>query len=348
MNKFAVILGLLSAVLFDSATPASKWLLEGLSPFQLAGFLYLGAAIAVAPMAIRKGGLALPPSKDKRNRYRLLGAVLFGGVLAPVALLFALKTANATSVSLWLNLELAVTAVFGVLFFHDHLGRKSWLGVILAFSATILLSWSQGVAGLMAGFLVLITCICWGLDNHFTALIDGITPSQSTLWKGLVAGVINLSIGIILDPIPKDLIILGFALLVGVFSYGVSIVFYIQSAQDLGATRAQILFSSAPFFGVGLSLIFLEEPYSIVHGISTLLFLTGILFLLLDSHSHSHEHLALAHEHSHRHDDGHHTHSHADLPPTTRHSHQHEHHPLSHRHPHWPDLHHRHPHQEQK
>jgi drug/metabolite transporter (DMT)-like permease len=344
MNKFAVMLGLLSAALFGAATPASKWILSGLSPFQLAGFLYLGAAIAVAPIVIRKGGLALPHSNDTRNRMRLLGAIIFGGVLAPVALLFALKTANATSVSLWLNLELAVTAVFGVLFFHDHLGRKSWLGVLFAFSATILLSWSQGLAGITAGLLMLITCFCWGLDNHFTALIDGITPSQSTLWKGLVAGTINLSIGLILDPLPKDFYVIGYAMLVGMFSYGASIVLYIQSAQDLGATRAQILFSSAPFFGVGLSQFFLGEPLLLVHVISAILFIFALLFLLLDSHSHSHEHLAIAHEHSHRHDDGHHTHLHDGLSPSTRHTHQHEHVTLLHHHPHWPDLHHRHEH----
>lgn len=344
MVRYSIVIGLLSAALFGAATPASKWLLTGLSPFQLAGFLYLGAALAVAPMAIHKGGLALPGAGDKRNRLRILGAIVFGGVLAPIALLFALKVANATSVSLWLNLELAVTAIFGVLFFRDHIGRKGWLGVILAFSAMIMLSWSQGVAGLMAGFLVLITCICWGLDNHFTALIDGITPSQSTLWKGLVAGIINVSIGVILDPLPENLLIIGMAIIVGIFSYGTSIVLYIKSAQDLGATRAQILFSSSPFFGVGLSVAFLNDNFTLVHIIASLLFILAIILLILDSHSHAHEHLAMAHEHSHRHDDGHHLHQHEGLPPTTRHSHHHQHENLRHGHPHLPDIHHRHNH----
>lgn len=344
IQSYSILLGFLSAILFGSATPASKWLLTGLSPFQLAGLLYLGAALAVAPMAIKKGGLALPSRGDKRNRIRLLGAVIFGGILAPVALLFALKTANATSVSLWLNLELAVTAVIGVLFFHDHLGRNSWLGVILTFSATALLSWSQGVAGIVSGFLVLITCICWGMDNHFTALIDGITPSQSTLWKGLVAGIINLSIGLTLEPLTANLFTIGLAITVGLFSYGASIVLYIHSAQVIGATRAQILFSSAPFFGVALSVIFLNESFSSVHLIATALFLTAIIFILLDSHSHEHQHVSQAHEHSHCHDDGHHNHKHENLPSTTRHTHQHQHESILHRHPHLPDLHHRHTH----
>ena len=44
-------LALLSAVLFGAATPASKGLLDELEPFQpLAGLLYLGAALGMAPL----------------------------------------------------------------------------------------------------------------------------------------------------------------------------------------------------------------------------------------------------------------------------------------------------------
>jgi hypothetical protein len=49
-------LALASAALFGAATPASKALLADLSPFQLAGLLYLGAALGVAPVAWRRGG----------------------------------------------------------------------------------------------------------------------------------------------------------------------------------------------------------------------------------------------------------------------------------------------------
>ena len=51
---------------------------------------------------------------------------------------------------------------------------------------------------MLAGFLVLLACCCWGLDNHLTALIDGLTPSQSTFWKGLVAGSVNTALGLAL------------------------------------------------------------------------------------------------------------------------------------------------------
>lgn len=71
--------------------------------------------------------MALPQRADRRNRLRLAGAVFFGGVLGPVALLYGLRLAEAASVSLWLNLELAATAVLGAIVFRDYLGVRGWL-----------------------------------------------------------------------------------------------------------------------------------------------------------------------------------------------------------------------------
>lgn len=344
MSRYLILLSILAAALFGAATPASKWLLTGLTPFQLAGLLYLGAALGVAPAAVFRGGVRLPRRIDHRNLARLLGAVVFGGIFGPVALLFGLRLAEAASVSLWLNLELAATAVLGVCFFRDHLGRTGWLGVAAALAAATLLSWSQGAVGITAGSLVLLACLCWGADNHLTALIDGITPSQSTLWKGGAAGAVNLAIGATLAPMTADWQVLVGALGVGALSYGASIVLYITSAHGIGATRAQILFSSAPFFGVGLSVAVLGESVSVIHAIAALLFVFAVVLLLAESHLHVHAHEALAHEHSHRHDDGYHSHSHPGLPSWVRHAHWHEDEPVLHRHPHWPDLHHRHSH----
>ncbi|MCH6552961.1 MAG: DMT family transporter [Acidobacteria bacterium] len=134
--------------MFGAATPASKVLLASLTPFQLAGLLYLCSAVAVAPAAFKHGGFALPRRTDHRNQIRLLGAVLFGGILGPVALLFGLRLAAAASVSLWLNLELAATAVLGALIFRDELSARGWLGVAVALSASALLAWGHGAAGL--------------------------------------------------------------------------------------------------------------------------------------------------------------------------------------------------------
>ncbi len=242
-------LAILAAALFGAATPASKILLSNLTSFQLAGLLYLGAALGIAPAAWRGGAIRLPGRGDRRNRLRLLGAICAGGICGPVFLLLGLRLAAAASVSLWLNFELAATALLGVLIFRDHLGLPGWAGVACAFAGAVLLALPNGTAGLAAGGLVFLACLCWGMDNHLTALIDGITPSQSTFWKGLVAGGTNLAIGLALDPLASGLLPVVSSLFVGIWAYGVSVALYITSAQSLGATRAQVIFASAPFFG---------------------------------------------------------------------------------------------------
>ena len=341
-----VALALLAAALFGAGVPASKTLLADLPPFQLAGLLYLGAALGVLPVAAGAGGLRLPRARDRSNRLRLLGAIAAGGVCGPLLLLFGLRLAGAASVSLWLSFEIAATALIGVLWFRDRLGVRGVLGVACALAAAALLSAREGASGLSAAGLVLAACACWGLDNHLTALIDGLRPSQSTFWKGLAAGSTNLAIAAASAPLGGSLSQWLAALGVGALSYGASIALLIAASQSLGATRAQSVFASAPFFGALLAMVWLGESLGAAHAVAALGFAAGALLLGLDRHAHRHAHPALEHEHAHRHDDGHHEHAHAGEPSSLWHSHRHHHAPFTHAHPHWPDLHHRHEHED--
>lgn len=342
--RVPVFLALLSAATFGAATPVSKALLTTLSPFQLAGLLYLGAAAGLFPLMVLRGRLRSVCGTDRKTRERLLGAVLLGGVCGPVALLFGLRLASAASVSMWLNLELAATSVLGHFLFRDHVGRHGWLAVAGTLAASALLSWGEGLPGIPAGLLVALACLCWGFDNHLTALIGGLTPTETALWKGLVAGTTNLLIGLSAERLVGSGPTVASALILGALSYGVSIALYIASAQRLGATRSQMVFASAPFFGVILSILLLGETMSPSQGVAGVLLIGSLVFLFLDRHAHAHAHVADVHVHWHRHDDGHHTHIHQGLPVGGWHSHEHAHEPTVHAHPHWPDIHHRHAH----
>jgi drug/metabolite transporter (DMT)-like permease len=341
---YGLLLALLSALLFGASTPASKLLLASLSPFQLAGLLYLGAALAMAPPVALEWRRGARMAFDRANAARLGGAVLFGGLLGPVLLLFALRLTLAGSVSLLLNLEMVATAVLGVALFREHLGRAGWLGVAGVVTAGAMLAGGGGWPGLFAALLCAGACTCWGLDNHLTALIDGITPARSTLVKGAVAGATNLAIGLGADPLSASATAIASALAVGTLSYGASIALYISSAHHLGATRAQAVFAGAPFVGAALSFTLLGEPFAPAHAAATLILVGSVTALLLSQHAHPHVHEEIEHIHSHRHDDGHHLHEHPGLPRSVRHSHVHRHERLEHSHPHWPDIHHRHGH----
>ncbi|MCF7824365.1 MAG: DMT family transporter [Candidatus Marinimicrobia bacterium] len=341
--KIAIWSAVISAILFGASTPASKWILDSMQPFTLAGLLYLGAAVGVLPLIIKEKVYRSPQLYPAKTKKLLLGAILFGGIIGPALLLFGLATASSSSVSLWLNLELVTTALLGAILFREHISINSILAVLGTVLASMLLTVHEGSAGIIAGLLVLGACVAWGFDNHFTSLIDGISPALTTFWKGLIAGTVNLIIGIIIEQPALGAGIIAYALLIGVFAYGVSIVLYIGSSQHLGATRAQIIFGSAPFWGLLLSTVVLGEPISILQLVAAGLMVLSIAILIREDHHHGHTHMELEHEHWHSHSDGHHDH-HGEESIPAWHSHPHHHHPVTHVHMHLPDLHHRHDH----
>lgn len=339
-----MLLALLSAFLFGAATPTSKLLLTSLEPFQLAGLLYLGAGLGMVPVVGLEGRNGAGLARFRASRWRLAGAVLFGGVLGPVLLLAGLKLSLAGSVSLLSNLEGVATAVLGVLFYREHLGAMGWLGVAGTLAASLLVATEGDWPGVVGALFTVGACICWAIDNHWTALIDGISAERSTLVKGIVAGSVNLALGFATSPWTASIEVVAAALAVGAFSYGASIALYIRAAHSLGATRAQAVFATAPFVGAGLSFVLLHEPLGRAHGLSALLLIPSITALFWSRHAHLHAHPPLEHVHSHRHDDGHHLHSHDGTAADLQHSHLHRHDELIHAHPHWPDVHHRHEH----
>lgn len=331
---------LAAALLFGAAIPASRPLVERLGALELAGLLYLGAAIGVLPWALRASGMPL----GRTNGLRLGGAVLFGGVIGPVLLLLALERAPAATVSLGSSLEGTLTAVLGALFFREALGRMGWASVALAAGAGVLLSGAGGRADVIPMLLVGGACLAWALDNHWTALLDGLTPARSTFVKGVVAGGTNLLLAFAVGapaPAPADLAV---ALAIGALGYGASITLYIGAAQEIGATRAQTVFASAPFLGAALAVPLLGESLAPGQLAAGALLALAVVLLLRSQHEHAHVHEPVEHVHAHTHDDGHHDHAHPGLPPGTRHSHAHRHVRVEHAHRHVSDLHHRHGH----
>ena len=346
MKRFAIIAGLLAGFLFGVATPFSKLLLADLNAFQLAGLLYLGAALAMLPSLFRKD-THLKLLFQSGSRAKTTGIIFFGGFLGPLLLLAGLKTANAASVSIWLNMELVATAILGVLVFKDSLDKTAWIAVILTIIAGVITSLGEGQSGIISGLLITAACICWAFDNHLTALTDGASPQTVTFVKGVVAGSVNLIIGCL---IAGQSMVLGNivpAIIVGVFSYGFSIVLYVTAAQNIGATRGQILFSTAPLWGVILSYMIYHGTFQWVHLISIVLLALAVIATNFLSHKHLHTHEAMTHIHFHQHNDGHHNHSHEGMEVSGNkwHSHVHTHEAITHEHPHFPDLHHRHKHE---
>lgn len=348
-----MIQALLAALLFGASAPLAKVLLGAVEPIPLAALLYLGSGLGALGLQILRR-LSAPAAKGEARLQRrdlpwLTGAVLAGGVVAPIVLLFSLRQTPAATASLLLNFEGVATTLIATLAFREASGRRVWSAVVSITLASILLSWnSSGQWGFSPGALgVIVACILWGVDNNLTRQISAKDPLTIVLVKGLGAGTCSLFLALGLGaPFPGLTAAVG-ALLLGSVSYGASIMLFILALRRLGAARTGALFGTAPFIGTVLSLALFHELPTWSFFVSLPLMAVGTALLVGEEHVHTHAHGALEHDHRHRHDDSHHDHAHVpgEIPRSGWHSHPHQHPPLTHEHPHTPDLHHRHVHQ---
>jgi drug/metabolite transporter (DMT)-like permease len=337
---------IVAAVLFGAATPFAKLLLSEISPVFLAGLLYLGSGSSLVLIYLIRDRSRNPePPVALPNVRWLAGAVLFGGVLAPVLLMLGLSTIDASSASLLLNLEGVFTALLAWIVFREHFSVRTVSGMSLIVAGAVLLSWPGSKLTIPVGSLAVVgACLCWGIDNNFTQKVSAGNPVFIAAIKGIVAGSVTtsiaLSFGVPLPPVP----ILAAAVAVGCFGYGVSLVLFVLSLRHIGTARTGAYFSVAPFVGAAIAIAFLHEPFGTSFLAVAALMGTGIWLHLTEKHSHEHVHAGIFHSHSHTHG-LHHSHEHeSDVAEDVTHTHSHVHEPKSHTHQHYPDVHHRHDH----
>ena len=203
MNKKPILYILISASLFGLSSPLAKLLLKDISPITLAGLLYLGAFLGLflySLVAKKKSSGSKIQQLGKRDLPWLLGAILAGGVIAPISQMIGLNLISGFSVSLLLNMEGVATAIIAVFFFRENTGKRLWFALLCMTVAGIFLSWNpeQSNFNIAGPLLILLAVVCWGIDNNLTRQISDRNPEQITYIKGLVGGLISISVALIL------------------------------------------------------------------------------------------------------------------------------------------------------
>lgn len=350
MNYRAVVLALVSAALFGFSTPAAKALLGSMEPAVLAGLLYCGAGVGIAILR-RTGKPSLVPltaetALGSRDVPWLGGAILSGGVVAPLLLMAGLSHTDAATASLLLTLEGVATALLAWFVFHENFDRRIALGMASLVGGAIVLSWTgqPKLSGILGPLAIAGACLAWGLDNNLTRKVSLADPLQIVELKGLIAGPVNLAIGWWVGGSLPPLSPLLIAGLVGFLGYGVSLALFVFALRDLGTARTAAYFSTAPFLGTVAAILVLHEPVTAQLLAAGLLMGLGVWLHLTEDHEHEHLHEEMQHSHVHMHD-AHHRHTHSpDDPPGEPHAHAHRHKRIRHSHPHMPDMHHIHRH----
>src|SRR5947207_2789942 len=263
-ERFGIILALISAVLFGASTPLAKALLGDVSPWMLAGLLYLGSGVGLFCVSRirnwRDGNTAEAPLRAADLPW--LGAVILsGGVVGPLLLMLGLTSTPASTASLLLNLEGIFTLAIAWTVFRENVDLRVGIGAAAILTGALLLSWSGGVSGVGWGTAAIGgACLAWAIDNNLTRKLSAADPLQIAMIKGLIAGAVNVGLATVLQQHWPAAPAITAAGIVGFLGYGVSLTCFVLALRHLGAARTGAYFSLAPFVGALIAIVGFGDP----------------------------------------------------------------------------------------
>ncbi len=264
-KNYGIFLALLSALLYALSVPFSKVLLEFVPSTMMAGLLYIGAGLGMGVVAIFRKGAGNFSSEEKFTKSDL--PYVFGMIIldiaAPISLMFGLDITSAANASLLNNFEYAATALIAFFIFREKISPRLWFGICLTCFSCVLLSvedfsafrFSAGSA------LVLLSAVLWGIENNCTGALSKKDPLIIVVLKGIFCGGTSFVLALFLGEKPENLLSIAAVLVLGLFSYGLSIFVFVYAQRYLGAARTSVYSALTPFFGTAISLIiFREKP----------------------------------------------------------------------------------------
>jgi drug/metabolite transporter (DMT)-like permease len=343
----SVAAALAAALLFGASTPIAKVLVGDVTPVLLAGLLYLGSGLGLWIVRIVRDRGFKSARLSPAEWPWFAAAIVSGGVMGPILLMYGLARMAAADASLLLNLEAVLTALLAWVVFRENADRRIVLGMALIVGGGVVLAWPtsrSGHSSLVGALAVAGACMCWAVDNNLTRKVSASDPVFIAGTKGLVAGLTSSALALIFGAKLPTAQLVAAAMGVGIAGYGLSLVLFVLALRGLGSARTGAYFSTAPFVGAAIAIVVFHEPVSWPLWLAATMMAAGVWLHLTEVHAHQHTHEPLSHTHAHRHD-AHHQHQHAFAwDGHEPHTHPHTHKPLTHTHAHYPDLHHRHEH----
>lgn len=145
-------------------------------------------------------------------------------------------------------------------------------------SGAAILSWSgtPALGNVLGPMAIVGACIFWGFDNNLTRKVSLADPLQVVELKGLIAGPVNLAVGLSLGGSLPALTAVAISGLVGFVGYGMSLALFILALRELGTARTAAYFSTAPFLGSVLAIMALAEPLTWQLAVAGVLMAIGV------------------------------------------------------------------------
>lgn len=313
--KIGVLTGLGSAVTWGIDTVLVALVLA-MSPFSSEG------AVLVAPIITAcfhdvfsaiwtfiyltiKGQLS-PLVKAMKTKSGLVVALaaIMGGPVGMTGYVMAIKYIGASYTAIISSLYPAIGGVLAYLILKEKIGKRGWVGLIVAIIGILLIGYSPDGAEIsMNGFIWAIVCaIGWGSESVICAIgmkDDEVSAESALQIRQLTSGIVYSvlivpmigGIGIGMDALKTNSVwwIIAVAL-AGTASY----LFYYQSIDKIGATKAMGLNSTNTVFAIIFDILINGTELSLKTIICSLMVMGGVYFMSKVSEEESEETFYLA------------------------------------------------------
>ena len=274
-NYKATLSVILSAILFAFCVPVSKLLSPKISSTIMGGLLYLGAGLGLYfTTIIKRQNIEL--TLTKKELPYIIAMVLLD-ISAIILLMLGISKTTGANASLLGNFELVATSFVACIFFKELLSKRIWISVILITIACIILSF-DGMNSFIfniGSIFVLLSALCWGIENNCTKMLSIKDIRQITMIKGIFSGLGSLAIALVIGSNFPEIKYIVALLLLGFISYGVSVCLYIYAQRFLGAAKTASYYATSPFWSVVFCLMFLGETPSIQFYIALIIMIIG-------------------------------------------------------------------------
>jgi drug/metabolite transporter (DMT)-like permease len=277
---------LFAAVLFGSVFSLAKVPLATIDPLALTAVVYTISGLALIPFA--KASFTF---ERRADYFYVVIVTIFGGVFAPVLLMYGLRETAASTAAILTNAEIVFTIALSSIFFGEkpH-GRVGLFAVILVVIGLILattedLKALESIFQLNAGnILILASMFMWAIDNNVSRrLTSRVSPAKIAMFKSLAGGLVLIAITLALG---KGSIIVGikydmWILIVGmsIAGFGGALLLFLEGIKRIGTVRTMSMFSLTPIFGIVIAALALGESITVFQGIATGLIILGIILI---------------------------------------------------------------------
>lgn len=277
---------LFAAVLFGSVFSLAKVPLATIDPLALTAIVYTISGLALIPFA-----RASFTFERKFDYIYVIIVTIFGGIAAPVLLMYGLQQTAASTAAILTNGEIVFTLALSSLFFgekpHGPVGLFAVVLVVigLVIATTEDLTALESILELNPGnIMILASMFMWAIDNNISRRLTlKVSPAKIAMVKSLAGGLILLAIALAMGKVDSiaaiKLDMWMLIIIMSISGFGGALLLFLEGIKRIGTVKTMSMFSMTPVFGIVIAALALGESITVFQGVATGLIIIGIILI---------------------------------------------------------------------